>query len=83
LQRIPFQPERKLKGRDEKELLEMTQAANSKTHYPKTPSQLQLSKTAEDFLKDHPSAFKTLEAKVKEQRRLAGASKSRKTTTDS
>ena len=55
-----------------------SQAANSKTHYPKTPSQLQLTKAAEDFLRDHPSAFKTVEAKVKEQRRLAGASKRRK-----
>lgn len=59
-----------------------SQAANSKTHYPKTPSQLQLSTAAESFLKDHPSAFKTVESKVKEQRRLAGASKRRKTAGD-
>jgi hypothetical protein len=38
-----------------------------------------LSEAAKTFLKDHPTAFKTVEANVKEQRRLAGASKRRKT----
>ena len=55
------------------------QAANTKTHYPKTQNQLALSEAAKTFLKDHPTAFKTVEANVKEQRRLAGASKRRKT----
>jgi hypothetical protein len=38
-----------------------------------------ISEAAKIFLKDNPTAFKTVETKVKEQRRMAGASKRRKT----
>jgi len=55
------------------------QASNTKTHYPKTLMQLNLSEAAKDFVQANPSAFMTAGDRVKEQRRLAGASKRRKT----
>jgi hypothetical protein len=58
-----------------------SQASNVKTHYPKTEAQLTtISEVGKEFMKNNPNAFKAAGEKVKEQRRLEGASKRRKTS---
>ena len=55
------------------------QAGNAKAHYPKSLTQLaEISESAEAFVKSTANAFQTATNKVKEQRRIAGASKRRK-----
>ena len=54
------------------------QAANTKTHYPKSLDRLKLSESAEAFVKENPNAFQLTGDKVKEQRRTTGAIKRRR-----
>ena len=54
------------------------QAANTKTHYPKSLDKLKLSESAEAFVKENPNAFQLTGDKVKEQRRIAGVTKRRR-----
>jgi hypothetical protein len=58
------------------------QAGNAKTHYPKNIAQLRISEDAKAFVESTTNAFEIVGNMVKEQRKLAGASKRKRQKTN-